>query len=186
MRQVQQPGLDFGMRDGISGRQDMRDAQAPLGQTARHQQAAVTVERVGFRAHRGGPITPCPVDEPVESIPERFGCRHFLVIGYAAREHFRLLGPAAQLIAEKGVSDVVLAERSGQSLLVELRREPGDRRRPHIGDRRHTSIGEKRDETPARMVRMPNGENGRCLLAQAALVSVACCKSGGMASPVSI
>jgi hypothetical protein len=69
-------------------------------------------------------------------------------------------GRPSQLIAEKGVSDAVLAERSGQSLFVELRREPGDRRRPHIGDRRHAGIGETRDEPPDRMVRMPNGENG--------------------------
>ena len=81
--------------------QDVADGKSARGERARHQQTAMTFERLALGAHQADAALRRIGDEPIEAGAKIRLPRHRLIVGDAVAIERRIARPAAELIARR-------------------------------------------------------------------------------------
>ena len=132
--------------------EDVGDGDAALGEAARHQETAMTVERIALGAHQTNARPRRDFEQPIQA-GNIFGLdRHGVIIGRAIAIERVAAGPAAERFAHCDVTDAGGRQRRRKRLLRKPRAETRVRRTAHVGDRFHSGALQQRPKALGRNV----------------------------------
>ncbi len=166
-RLLKQAGLGSFMRLCRTVGKDVPQAHAPLMDVPGYQQEAMAIERFALGAHERDAMARGPIQQAIESGPERWRRGHQVVVRTSLPQQCRIVGPAAQLRAEKDIADAGVGQPSLDLRAAEVRPTPGMGDGAHVGDCRDAGSLQQCDEALARMIRMADGEDDRSILCNA-------------------
>jgi hypothetical protein len=151
-RRAQQPLFGFGMHLDCAVMEDVGDGDAALGEAARHQETAMTIERFALGAHQTNARPRRDSKQPIQA-GNIFGLdRHSLVIGRAIAIERVAAGPTAERFAHCDVTDAGGRQRRRKRLLRKPRAETRVRRTAHVGDRIRSGALQQRQKVFGRNV----------------------------------
>ena len=144
---------------------DVDDADAPLGEHATDQAAAMTVGGVFFAAHQRRAVAFDRREDPLDPPPERRRLGKPIVADVAfVVVELLVLRLTAEQIPEKPVLDSPAAQVAADGLAVELRRVAGVGAGADVDDQPDLVLLDQREERFERMVGVPDREDRGVLL----------------------
>jgi hypothetical protein len=132
--------LGLGVRLDRAVMEDVADGQSALGEASRHQQTAMTVERLALGAQDADLRSRHGVEQAAEAGSVFRPRGHRFIVGDAIAIEAVVARPAAQRVARRGIADIRSRQRGRELLLREPRIESRMGHAAHIGNEGHPCI----------------------------------------------
>ena len=97
--------------------EDVADSKPALGEAARYQETAMTVQRLALRAHDTDTRSRRRVEQAAEACLVFGPCRHGFVVGDAVAIKAVIARPAAERLAHRRIADPGCRQGCGKLLL---------------------------------------------------------------------
>src|ERR1700683_2296954 len=124
----------------------MADGASAVGERARYQQTAMTIERLPFGTHQANAVPLRDCQQSVQADSKLWLPRHLLIVGNAVAIESGVARTAAQRFAERHVEYAFALQRARQILPGEPGKASRRRCRAHIRNSIHASAAQHADE----------------------------------------